>query len=181
MFENDDVINIVEDCLQTILVHFSPLIRSVLNTIIECDTEVKGKIGPILKQIDQRVTSGSSSYVPVAASAVPVPVPSETTLVDAGVDQDESPFESRHEDIDIAEATTTTTTGDNDTHVEEQDNESSHLPENASAQGSSSSAWTLYDEDSWRPCPMGSLPGGIVPDLSLPWELDRPPIARVMI
>ncbi|KAF9364219.1 rRNA-processing protein las1 [Mortierella sp. NVP85] len=181
MFENDDMINIVEDCLQNILVHFSPLIRSVLNTVIECDAEVKGKIGPILKQIDQRVTSGSSSNVPVAAPTAPVSVPPETTLIDAGVDQDESPFESRHEDIDMAEATTTTTTttGDNDTHVEEQDNASSHLPDNA--QGSPSSAWTLYDEDSWRPCPMGSLPGGIVPDLSLPWDLDRPPIARVMI
>lgn len=183
MFENDDMINLVEDCLQNLLTHFSPLIRSVLNTVIECDAEVKEKIGPILKQIDQRVTSGSS-YVPVTAPAAPVavmPVPPETALVDAGVGQEESSFETCHEDIDMAEATTMSSTGDNNLDAEEQNNESSHPPDNASAQGSPSSAWTLYDEDSWQPCPMGSLPGGIVPDLSLPWDLDRPPIARVMI
>ncbi|KAF9948568.1 hypothetical protein BGZ65_007981 [Modicella reniformis] len=49
MFENDDMINIVEDCLQNILVPVSPLIRSVLITVIEHDAEVKEKIGPILK------------------------------------------------------------------------------------------------------------------------------------
>lgn len=152
MFENDEVINIVEDCLHNILSHFSPLIRSVLNTVIEYDAEVKEKIGPILKQIDQRIASGGAVAVSIA--------PSEPASVEASEDTD---MEATAVDEDRSAGL---------------DSESSQHQDGTSTQQGS---WTLYDEESWRPCPIGCLPGGIVPDLSLPWDLDRPPIARIMI
>ncbi|KAG0209077.1 rRNA-processing protein las1 [Mortierella sp. NVP41] len=71
MFDNDDIINIVEDCLQSSLIHVSPLIRSVLNTVIECDADIKEKIGPLLRQIDQRIVSGTQ-VAPVQAPPPPV-------------------------------------------------------------------------------------------------------------
>ncbi|KAI8922883.1 Las1-like-domain-containing protein [Entophlyctis helioformis] len=36
----------------------------------------------------------------------------------------------------------------------------------------SSDAWQLLDSASWKPCPIGSLPGGIVPSFDLPAEYD---------
>ncbi|KAF8938311.1 Ribosomal biogenesis protein las1l [Dissophora ornata] len=173
MFDSDDIINIVEDCLQNSLVHVSPLIRSVLNTVIECDADIKEKIGPILKQIDQRIVSGTSAVAAVASysPASPSPsIPAETTSV-GGVWQEGPPHEIQSEDTDMTheEVPAEGTTVEEPNEAEQSDN------------SQQAESWTLYDADEWRPCPMGCLPGGIVPDLSLPWDLDSPPIARVMI
>ncbi|KAI7825104.1 Las1-like-domain-containing protein [Gamsiella multidivaricata] len=179
MFENDDIINIVEDCLQNILVHVSPLIRSVLNTVIECDSDIKEKIGPILKQIDQRIVAGSSAATPMgtvsSASSSPS-IPSESTSV-GGVWHEGPAVELQSEDTNMAsEAAPETDSEMGDGQAAEQG-----ADDQASAQAAAAEPWTLYDADEWRPCPMGCLPGGIIPDLSLPWDLDSPPIARVMI
>ncbi|KAF9959906.1 hypothetical protein BGZ65_012982, partial [Modicella reniformis] len=197
MFENEDMIDIVEDCLQNILVHVSPLIRSVLNTVIEYDVEVKEKIGPILKQIDQRIATGSSGIpiailptIPVAVSSFMTPmVSSVSTLSEAtsvgggggggGVWQEGPSIDAQNEDTEMGGDTAT----DETKAVAEQNSESSSQQDadNNSILESPPEDWTLYDADFWRSCPIGCLPGGIVPDLSLPWDLDRPPIARVMI
>ncbi|KAF9901307.1 rRNA-processing protein las1 [Linnemannia zychae] len=193
MFDNDDIINIVEDCLHSSSVHVSPLIRSVLNTVIEFDTEIKEKIGPLLRQIDQRIVAG----VQVAPAAVSVPKPSlstptATTTVSVG----RSVWhEGSIKDDDSRTATPTTTTlevENEDTEmVEQEPTATSHIAEGgqpikdnqeaAVESTPSQGAWTLFEADSWRPCPLGCLPGGVLPDLSLPWELDNPPIARIMI
>jgi hypothetical protein len=188
MFDNDDIINIVEDCLQSSLIHVSPLIRSVLNTVIECDADIKEKIGPLLRQIDQRIVAGTQVAAPVQAPAPTAPVPSTSTTSTVSVggsvwhegsskEDDTKTAEPQSEDIEMAEqASNTTTTQDPAAGRPEDDNQEGAVP-HAPTQG----AWTLFEADSWRPCPLGCLPGGVLPDLSLPWELDNPPIARVMI
>ncbi|KAG0271092.1 rRNA-processing protein las1 [Linnemannia exigua] len=190
MFDNDDIINIVEDCLHSSSVHVSPLIRSVLNTVIECDAEIKEKIGPLLRQIDQRIVAG--------AQAAPAPMhspstPTVTTTVSVGRSvwregsskEDDSrtatptptTTEPQVEDAEMIEQEPTTTTQDAEAAAQQiEDTQEAVL-----ASGPSQGEWTLFEADSWRPCPLGCLPGGVLPDLSLPWELDNPPIARVMI
>ncbi|KAF9123468.1 rRNA-processing protein las1 [Linnemannia schmuckeri] len=188
MFDNDDIINIVEDCLQSSLIHVSPLIRSVLNTVIECDADIKEKIGPLLRQIDQRIVAGAQVAAPVHASvsapATPAPLTSTMNTVSVGgsvwhegpsKEDDSRAAQSQSEDTEMAESTTTTTqdSAADQLAVDNQEVIAAALP----TQG----AWTLFEADSWRPCPLGCLPGGVLPDLSLPWELDNPPMARVMI
>ncbi|KAF8944141.1 rRNA-processing protein las1 [Haplosporangium gracile] len=188
MFDNDDIINIVEDCLQSSLIHVSPLIRSVLNTVIECDSDIKEKIGPLLRQIDQRIVAGAQVAAPVYApvSAPTTPALSTPTLNTVSVggsvwhegsskEDDSRAAQSQSEDTEMTESTTATTqdSAADQLAVDNQEVVVTALP----TQG----AWTLFEADSWRPCPLGCLPGGVLPDLSLPWELDNPPIARVMI
>lgn len=183
MFDSDDIINIVEDCLQSSLIHVSPLIRSVLNTVIECDADIKEKIGPLLRQIDQRIVAGAQVAAPVQAPA-PSTSPMNTVSVGGSVwhegsraEDDTSTAEPQSEDTEMTEQeSNTTTTQDPAANQPENDNQ-----EAAVLQAPTQGAWTLFEADSWRPCPLGCLPGGILPDLSLPWELDNPPIARVMI
>lgn len=158
MFDNDDIINIVEDCLENSLTNVSPLLRSVLNTVIESDAEIKERIGPILKQIDQRLVTGASTSTHVASAPTPVshnPAPGWEVAEQSVVTSSEGL------DIEMTDITDTPTQASNHSSVE--------------ATGS----WTMFDAETWRPCPIGCLPGGILPDLSLPWELDNPPIARV--
>ncbi|KAF9356224.1 profilin, required for normal timing of actin polymerization in response to thermal stress [Mortierella sp. AD094] len=191
MFENDDIINIAEDCLQNILVHVSHLIRSVLNTVIECDANIKEKISPILKQIDQRIVAASSPSTPTAmttittvATTMTMTTTIETSSV-GGKWQESSSIEPLQEDTEmtdkeaLGEGGEDTRMAENESR-EEVEGSDDHESDTVSNQ-QSSEEWTLYDEDSWRPCPIGCLPGGIIPDLSLPWDLDVPPIARVMI
>ncbi|KAG0350248.1 rRNA-processing protein las1 [Podila minutissima] len=163
MFDNDDIINIVEDCLENSLTNVSPLLRSVLNTVIEADAEIKERIGPILKQIDQRLVSGSTATPAATAASAPTPSQNapgwEVTEQSAATEPSEGPV-----DVEMADTTDTTTEAN-----------SNHNNTSAEATGS----WTMFDAETWRPCPIGCLPGGILPDLSLPWELDNPPIARV--
>ncbi|KAF9114050.1 rRNA-processing protein las1 [Mortierella sp. AM989] len=185
MFENDDIINIVEDCLQNILDHVSPLIRSVLNTVIECDAEVKEKIGPILKQIDQRIVAASSSpSTPTTITTITTVATTVTTIESSSVGgkwQENSSQDFPQEDTEM-------TNREEPVEEEEEGNTGMTTEEKNGNQDSEKvsatqqrEAWTLYDADSWRPCPIGCLPGGIIPDLSLPWDLDVPPIARVLI
>ncbi|KAG0291009.1 rRNA-processing protein las1 [Linnemannia gamsii] len=188
MFDSDDIINIVEDCLQSSLIHVSPLIRSVLNTVIECDADIKEKIGPLLRQIDQRIVAGAQVPTLVQAPAPTTPAPSTSTMNTVSVggsvwhegsrkEDDTSTAEPQSEDTEMAEQeSNTTTTQDLAANQPEGDSQEAAVPQ-APTQG----AWTLFEADSWRACPLGCLPGGILPDLSLPWELDNPPIARVMI
>ncbi|KAG0029814.1 rRNA-processing protein las1 [Podila clonocystis] len=163
MFDNDDIINIVEDCLENSLTNVSPLLRSVLNTVIESDAEIKERIGPILKQIDQRLVSGST--VTSAAVVASAPTQSqdapgwEVTEQSAVTEPPSGPV-----DVEMADPTDST-----------KEANSNHSSSSVEATGS----WTIFDADTWRPCPIGCLPGGILPDLSLPWELDNPPVARV--
>ncbi|KAF9428148.1 rRNA-processing protein las1 [Entomortierella beljakovae] len=174
MFENDDIINIVEDCLQNILVHVSPLIRSVLNTVIEYDPEVKEKISPILRQIDQRINSAVTSS-PAAATA-PL-VASENNNDDTNQGKTEG-----DDDVEMSHQEAKENGEEKDTRMEDsQPTDIEQIQCSDSSTKSNSESWTLYDEESWRPCPIGCLPGGIVPDLTLPWDLDAPPIARVII
>ncbi|KAI9101207.1 Las1-like-domain-containing protein [Phlyctochytrium arcticum] len=35
-------------------------------------------------------------------------------------------------------------------------------------------AWSLYPEEEWRPCPIGTMPGGALPDMDLPERYDDP-------
>ncbi|KAG0266354.1 hypothetical protein BG011_002473 [Mortierella polycephala] len=184
MFDKDDIINIVEDCLLNSQVHVSPLIRSVLNTVIECDAEIKEKIGPILKQIDQRIVSGSSTAPSVIASVSPTAsspsIPSTTpeTVSAGGVWQEGPPLDSLQNDV-VMQPTDKTAQDMEMSESHELDPSEVRTP---AQQGTGiSESWTLFEADDWRPCPMGCLPGGIVPDLSLPWDLDSPPIARVVI
>lgn len=190
MFDNDDIINIVEDCLQSSLIHVSPLIRSVLNTVIECDADIKEKIGPLLRQIDQRIVAGGAQVAapvqaPVSAPTTPAPSTPTTNTVSVGgsvwregsiKEDDTRAAEPQSEDTVMTDSTTTT-----------QDPEANHPSDDSQeavvvdAALPTPGAWTLYDMDSWRSCPLGCLPGGVLPDLSLPWELDNPPIARIMI
>ncbi|KAF9416186.1 rRNA-processing protein las1 [Podila epigama] len=195
MFDNDDIINIVEDCLENSLTNVSPLLRSVLNTIIESDAEIKERIGPILKQIDQRLVSGVPSSItnPTSTSGsgsgntplVPEPIssiassssisPSENLLSTVDVDGEEEDDDvmpavengsvNVDVDVDMADRDTENTNQSTDGHI-------------VSEAGTTTDTWTLFDAESWRPCPIGCLPGGILPDLSLPWDLDNPPIAR---
>ncbi|KAF9204805.1 rRNA-processing protein las1 [Podila verticillata] len=158
MFDNDDIINIVEDCLENSLTNVSPLLRSVLNTVIESDAEIKERIGPILKQIDQRLVSGASTSAPVATAPTPV---SHDPAPGWEVAEQSVATSSEGLDVEMTDTTETMTQATNHNSVE--------------ATGS----WTMFDAETWRPCPIGCLPGGILPDLSLPWELDSPPIARV--
>lgn len=190
MFDNDDIINVVEDCLQSSLIHVSPLIRSVLNTVIECDADIKEKIGPLLRQIDQRIVSGGTQVAaPVQApvSAPTTPAPSTPTMNTVSVggsvwregsikDDDTRAAEPQSEDTAMTDVTTAT----QDPEIDQPsiDNQEDIVVDAALP---TPGAWTLYETDSWRPCPLGCLPGGVLPDLSLPWELDNPPIARVMI
>lgn len=189
MFDNDDIINIVEDCLQSSLIHVSPLIRSVLNTVIECDADIKEKIGPLLRQIDQRIVAGGAqvaapAQAPVSAPTTPAPsTPSMNTVSVGGSvwregsikEDDTRTAEPQSEDTVMTDANTVT----QNTEVDQPsvDNQEDVVEDALPIPG----AWTLYEADSWRPCPLGCLPGGVLPDLSLPWELDNPPIARVMI
>ncbi|KAF9194898.1 rRNA-processing protein las1 [Haplosporangium sp. Z 767] len=184
MFDKDDIINVVEDCLLNSQVHVSPLIRSVLNTVIECDAEIKEKIGPILKQIDQRIVSGSltasSAIASISSTASSPSIPSTTpdTVSAGGVWQEGPPIDSLQNDVVMQPKNKA---------AEDMDMSESCGLDPSEAKGSAqqdtgiSESWTLFEADDWRPCPMGCLPGGIVPDLSLPWDLDSPPIARVVI
>ncbi|KAG0090729.1 Ribosomal biogenesis protein las1l [Podila epicladia] len=163
MFDNDDIINIVEDCLENSLINVSPLLRSVLNTIIESDAEIKERIGPILKQIDQRLVSGSTATPAAAVASAPTSSQDapgwEVTEQSTATEPSEGPV-----DVEMADATDTTTEANSNLN---------------SSSMEATGSWTMFDADTWRPCPIGCLPGGILPDLSLPWELDNPPIARV--
>ncbi|KAF9174253.1 profilin, required for normal timing of actin polymerization in response to thermal stress [Mortierella sp. AD011] len=188
MFENDDIINIAEDCLQNIIVHVSHLIRSVLNTVIECDANIKEKISPILKQIDQRIVAASSSpstpttMTTIATVATTTTMTTETSSVGGKwLEGSSTPQEDTEmTDKDALEGGGKDTRMDENESNEEMEGSGGHESDIVSNQ-QNSEEWTLYDEDSWRPCPIGCLPGGIIPDLSLPWDLDVPPIARVMI
>ncbi|KAG0024452.1 rRNA-processing protein las1 [Entomortierella chlamydospora] len=188
MFENDDIINIAEDCLQNIIVHVSHLIRSVLNTVIECDANIKEKISPILKQIDQRIVAASSSpstpttMTTIATVATTTTVTTETSSVGGKwLEGSSTPQEGTEmTDKDALEEEGKDTRMDENESNEEVEGSGDHESDIISNQ-QNPEEWTLYDEDSWRPCPIGCLPGGIIPDLSLPWDLDVPPIARVMI
>ncbi|KAF9922918.1 rRNA-processing protein las1 [Linnemannia zychae] len=191
MFDNDDIINIVEDCLQSSLIHVSPLIRSVLNTVIECDAEIKEKIGPLLRQIDQRIVSGTQVAAPLttptATTSTP-PTPTTNTVSVGGSiwhegsskDSTVTPnnaTELQSEDTEMMEQEADS---QHDSEADQQvKNEQETMPSNPIAP--SKETWALYEEDEWRPCPLGCLPGGVLPDLSLPWDLDNPPIARIMI
>ncbi|KAI1316144.1 hypothetical protein EDD11_010382 [Mortierella claussenii] len=195
MFENDDMINLVEDCLQNILVHVSPLIRSVLNTVIECDPEVKDKIGPILKQIDQRIVSGGNSASFSAASSPSIPPVALSPVIVAAVpatwpstsaDQEQQQQQHQQQQHQQVE-NDTEMEGSGSSHIMDTDTSQTPASQNQqppvimSEPQEPADAWTLYGEDEWRPCPMGCLPGGIIPDLSLPWDLDSPPVARIVI
>ncbi|KAF9571389.1 rRNA-processing protein las1 [Mortierella alpina] len=188
MFDQDDIINIVEDCLLNSQTTVSPLIRSVLNTVIECDADVKEKIGPILRQIDQRIVAGTSTSVPTPeAVSVGGGAWQEGPRFDpdSQVDMDshmasaedslggfvERPIEKAADDADML--------GDGGNADHRPQTEQSVEDDVPYATGSES--WTLFPADDWRPCPMGCLPGGILPDLSLPWDLDAPPIARIPV
>ncbi|KAG0358398.1 rRNA-processing protein las1 [Mortierella sp. AD032] len=189
MFDNDDIINIVEDCLHSSSVHVSPLIRSVLNTVIECDAEIKEKIGPLLRQIDQRIVAGGQA-APAPMHSPSAPTATTTVSVGRSVWREGS---SKDDDSRTATPTPTTTESQGeDTEMTEQepttatqDAEATQQVEGTQeavpASRPSQEEWTLFEADSWRPCPLGCLPGGVLPDLSLPWELDNPPIARIMI
>ncbi|ORZ19208.1 Las1-like-domain-containing protein [Lobosporangium transversale] len=207
MFENDDIINIVEDSLQSILVHVSPLIRSLLNTVIECDPEVKEKIGPILRQIDQRIVSAGSSpstvsSLSVASTATTFPIqtttttssslsssPQTTTLLDPmlmkGKLEEEAQFSTpQGEDVDMTLLENAAVSSEMDTQQVSTEECNSHTDQQLMQESDKQVAnepWTLFDAETWRPCPIGCLAGGIVPDLSLPWDLDSPPIARIRI
>ena len=186
MFDNDDIINIVEDCLQSSLIHVSPLIRSVLNTVIECDADIKEKIGPLLRQIDQRIVAGAAP-VQVPAAAATATTTTTTVSVGGSVWHEESikegdtktadaATESHCEDTEMVNPESSATL-DPEADRQQVGEAQEAITTSAPSQG----AWTLFEEDSWRPCPLGCLPGGVLPDLSLPWELDNPPIARVMV
>ncbi|KAH7027032.1 Las1-like-domain-containing protein [Linnemannia elongata] len=190
MFDNDDIINIVEDCLQSSLIHVSPLIRSVLNTVIECDADIKEKIGPLLRQIDQRIVAGGAQVAapvqaPVSAPTTPAPSTPTTNTVSVGgsvwregstKEDDTRAAEPQSEDTVMTDSTTTTQ--DPEANQPSDDSQEAVVVDAALPKPG---AWTLYEVDSWRSCPLGCLPGGVLPDLSLPWELDNPPIARIMI
>ncbi|KAF9582809.1 rRNA-processing protein las1 [Lunasporangiospora selenospora] len=172
MFDYDDILNIVEDCLQNSLANVSPLVRSVLNTVIECDSEIKEKIGPILKVIDQKLVAASGSQTPTATTA-------SASQSGRTFDDDETENGSSRKRARLADQTP-------DQAEQEQPEEQplDSQPEGEGAQKNEGAAqekeaWTLYDADQWRSCPIGCLPGGILPDLSLPFDLDMPSLARI--
>ncbi|KAG9325404.1 hypothetical protein KVV02_002640 [Mortierella alpina] len=188
MFDQDDIINIVQDCLFNSQTHVSPLIRSVLNTVIECDADVKEKIGPILRQIDQRIVAGTSSSISTP----------EAVFVGGGAWQEGPRFDpDLQADTDshmasakdpvsgFVEGSTKGAAEDADMVDDGQEDDLSRQTGQPVEDGISleagSESWALFSVDDWRPCPMGCLPGGILPDLSLPWDLDAPPIARIPV
>ncbi|KAG0046067.1 rRNA-processing protein las1 [Gryganskiella cystojenkinii] len=190
MFDQDEIVDIVQDCLDNSMVHVSPLVRSVLNTVIEADAKVKESIAPILKLIDQRIVSASGSAVAVTASATTTATPaafsSPTVGSKGGVWQEGPALESlQQQQASQGEDTNMDTSlPDHDQHPDASAMEVVKAEETESSSPSMTvpaSSWTLFDPDEWRPCPLGSLPGGIVPDLSLPWDLDPPPIARLQV
>lgn len=174
MLDQDDILDLVEACLTNSGLHVSPLIRSVLNTVIEADADIKEKIGPLLKQIDQRIVSGSTSSIAAAAtSTIPTPTPPIVADAGGGVWQEgpaltpsQPPQEQQDED---------STMGQQGTAMEGVESSSN------STLAPPPGAWTFFEEDAWRPCPMGCLPGGVLPDLSFPWSVDPPPIARLEV
>lgn len=188
MFDQDDIINIVEDCLLNSQTHVSPLIRSVLNTVIECDADVKEKIGPILRQIDQRIVAGTSPSIstPEAVSVGggawqegPRFDPDPQVDTDVHMMSAEDPVRGFVEGSKKGAFENTETVhegGDNDHSRQAGQPVESDIPHPGGPE-----SWTLFSADDWRPCPMGCLPGGILPDLSLPWDLDTPPIARIPV
>ncbi|GJJ75938.1 ribosomal biogenesis protein LAS1 [Entomortierella parvispora] len=175
MLDQDDILDLVEACLTNSGLHVSPLIRSVLNTVIEADADIKEKIGPLLKQIDQRIVSGSTSSIPAAAANSTIPTPTPPIVADArgGVWQEgpalaagRPPQEQRQ---------------DEDTTVPQEEAMEGVEDTSAAPATPAVGAWTLFEEEAWRPCPMGCLPGGILPDLTFPWEMDPPAIARLEV
>ncbi|KAF9195660.1 rRNA-processing protein las1 [Haplosporangium sp. Z 27] len=191
MFDDDSIIDIVQDCLENIRVHFSPLIRSVLNTVIVCDADIKDRISHILKQIDQSAVAASSPSTPTITTITTVATTVITTTTATATAPETSSVGGKWRENSLLggpQEDTEMTQGEiqeeEDTNMDESQPKKESNVEQASDNTSnqqSSEAWSFYDEDSWRPCPIGCLPGGIIPDLSLPWDLDVPPIARVMI
>ncbi|KAF8952174.1 rRNA-processing protein las1 [Entomortierella lignicola] len=189
MFDDDSIIDIVQDCLENIRVHFSPLIRSVLNTVIVCDADIKDRISHILKQIDQSAVAASPSTPTITTiTTVATTVITTTTATATAPETSSVGGKWRENSLLDGSQDTEMTQGEiqeeEDTNMDESQPKKESNVEQASDNTSnqqSSEAWSFYDEDSWRPCPIGCLPGGIIPDLSLPWDLDVPPIARVMI
>jgi len=172
MLDQDDILDLVEACLTNSGLHVSPLIRSVLNTVIEADADIKEKIGPLLKQIDQRIVSGSTSIAVAATSTIPTPTPPIVADARGGVWQEGPALTSSQPQQEQQDEDTTKGQQEAMEGVE-----SSSTLSVAPASG----AWTLFEEDTWRPCPMGCLPGGVVPDLTFPWSMDPPPIARLEV
>ncbi|KAF9960442.1 rRNA-processing protein las1 [Mortierella alpina] len=196
MFDQDDIINIVEDCLLNSQTHVSPLIRSVLNTVIECDADVKEKIGPILRQIDQRIVAGTSPSISTPQTVSvgggawqegPRFDPDPQADTDSHMASAEDPVAGvvKESVQGFVEGSTAGTAGNTEMDGEGGNDDHNRQVGQAVADGipfpAGSGSWTLYSADDWRPCPMGCLPGGILPDLSLPWNLDTPPIARIPV
>ncbi|KAF9956886.1 rRNA-processing protein las1 [Mortierella alpina] len=188
MFDQDDIINIVEDCLLNSQTLVSPLIRSVLNTVIECDADVKEKIGPILRQIDQRIVAGTSPSISTPeAVSVGGGAWQEGPRFDPDPQADMDPHMASADDpaSGFVEGSTNAAAEDADMVGDGGDGDHSRQTgqpvDNDILFTVRSESWTLFSTDDWRPCPMGCLPGGILPDLSLPWDLDAPPIARIPV
>ncbi|KAG0204714.1 profilin, required for normal timing of actin polymerization in response to thermal stress [Mortierella sp. GBA30] len=190
MLDSDDIINVVEDCLLNSQTHVSPLIRSVLNTVIECDADIKEKIGPILKQIDQRIVAGTTSSTAVSPSAVTAATATvsmstpEAVSVGPGVWQEGPRYDPPPQsgtDIVSEDGASEDTEMIDGNEAESKNQQADHPQADGSVLRENADVWTLFSADDWRPCPMGCLPGGILPDLSLPWELDTPPIARIPV
>ncbi|KAF9924555.1 rRNA-processing protein las1 [Mortierella alpina] len=189
MFDQDDIINVVEDCLVNSQTHVSPLIRSVLNTVIECDADVKEKIGPILRQIDQRIVAGTSSSISTPeAVSVGGGAWQEGPRFDPDLQADTDSHMASAKDPVSGFVEGSTKGAAEDTNMVDGDGQEDDLSrqtgqpvEDGISLKAGPESWALFSVDDWRPCPMGCLPGGILPDLSLPWDLDAPPIARIPV
>ncbi|KAF9975608.1 rRNA-processing protein las1 [Actinomortierella ambigua] len=174
-----DTVYIAQTCLEKP----NPFTRSVLNTIMQHDPEIKSRIEHLVKRIDQQLQGGAGTGTPSVVTDSPAPSISSTAPPPAtSVDHDmASPPKAATPSTTQAvpspcspqPPTTTTLVPDTSATVHGSSSHDSGLK--------STTVWTILDDSVWRPTPMGCLPGGILPDLSLPWDLDAQPIARMAL
>ncbi|RGB29493.1 Las1-like-domain-containing protein [Rhizophagus diaphanus] len=143
-FTNLDVNNILEFCLRKP----STNTQLILQTMMECDEELKTSVSPFVNYINKKLHSED-----IIHNIDEIP---KITDDDMNVEINKLKYELDKINKLIKEEVSVIS-------------ENNHV---SSSNGDS--AWKMYDYNEWKPCALGCLPNGQVPCLDLPLELDGP-------
>ncbi|KAK9766447.1 rRNA-processing protein las1 [Basidiobolus ranarum] len=146
--------DLLEGCLRKPTVYT----RNVLLTVVEYDPELGKRLSPFIKFITKSLSNKNNikNFKDVPA------------LTDGDMQREIHKLKARVIKV-FGETREDEETSDS------MEVDANDTPQNGDIDGlESSSKWKLYDVDLWTSCPFGTLPGGVVPSLDLPLDLDGP-------